>query len=97
LIGKSMPNLKRMMAAGATFKNYFVTDSPCCPSRTSIFTGKLPHDSGVYTNTPPWGGFDGFMKHGYEPLTFAVALRQAGSRRMRFTRRRSVTRAIFRI
>ena len=80
VLASSMPNLQRMMAEGATFTNYFVTDSLCCPSRTSIFTGKLPHNSGVFTNTPPWGGFGAFMKHDNAPLTFAVALHQAGYR-----------------
>ena len=80
VLTRSMPNLQRMMSEGATFTNYFVTDSLCCPSRTSIFTGKLPHNSGVYTNSLPFGGFGGFMEHGNAPVTFAVALHQAGYR-----------------
>ena len=30
---------------GLTFQNYFVSDSLCCPSRASIFTGNFPHDT----------------------------------------------------
>jgi N-acetylglucosamine-6-sulfatase len=78
VLNQSMPNLKKMMEEGATFTNYFVTDSLCCPSRSSIFTGKFPHNSGVFTNSPPWGGYGGFMAHNNEPHTFAVSLHEAG-------------------
>jgi arylsulfatase A-like enzyme len=78
VLDQSMPNLAQMMREGATFSRYFVTDSLCCPSRSSIFTGKLPHDTGVYTNTPPWGGYAGFEQHGNEAQTFAVSLHAAG-------------------
>ena len=46
------------------FDNYFVTDSLCCPSRSSIFTGRFPHDTGVFTNTGPDGGFGAFYAKG---------------------------------
>jgi arylsulfatase A-like enzyme len=73
-----MPNVLKMQKDGVTFSNYFVTDSLCCPSRSSIFTGQYPHDTGVYTNDPPDGGFEGFNSHGNESHTFAVALQKAG-------------------
>src|SRR6476620_1072743 len=38
-----MPQVKQMQAQGMTFTNYVVTDSLCCPSRSSIFTGRFPH------------------------------------------------------
>ena len=44
-----MPHVKKLEAQGATFKNYFVTDSLCCPSRASTFTGRYPHDTGIRT------------------------------------------------
>ena len=73
-LAKSMPNLAEMRREGMTFDNYFVTDSLCCPSRTSIFTGLLPHNSGVITNTPPDGGLAAFMAHNDDAKSFAVAL-----------------------
>lgn len=76
VLAASMPNLARMQKEGVTFTKYFVTDSLCCPSRTSIFTGLLPHNSGVYTNSPPDGGLEAFMAQGDDAKTFAVALHQ---------------------
>lgn len=78
VLADSMPNLMKMKSEGTTFANYFVTDSLCCPSRTSIFTGKFPHNTGVFRNQGPDGGFGAFMSHGNEPNTFAVALHAAG-------------------
>ena len=73
-----MPNVLAMQKEGTSFSNYFVTDSLCCPSRSSIFTGKLPHNTGVFTNTKPDGGYEAFLAHGNEPFTFAVALQRGG-------------------
>ena len=78
IIGKSMPNVGTMEKGGVSFANYFVTDSLCCPSRSSIFTGKLPHDTGVFTNTGSDGGFATFVKKGNTLETFAVALQSVG-------------------
>ena len=74
VLAQAMPNLAQMMHEGMTFDNYFVTDSLCCPSRTSILTGLLPHNSGVFTNTGKDGGYGSFMSHGDDAKTFAVAM-----------------------
>ncbi len=71
---KYMPNVQEMSSDGETFSRYFVTDSLCCPSRSSIFTGRLPHNTGVFTNTPPDGGFSVFRDNGQENDTFATAI-----------------------
>jgi N-acetylglucosamine-6-sulfatase len=74
-----MPHVQQMQREGMTFTNYFVTDSLCCPSRASIFSGRYPHNHGVLTNTPPTGGFSAFRR-GAEGETFATTLRSAGYR-----------------
>ena len=75
---KYMPHVLAMERNGATFTSYFVTDSLCCPSRASIFTGELPHDTGVYSNTGIDGGFRVFQRRGLDSKTFAVALAGVG-------------------
>jgi N-acetylglucosamine-6-sulfatase len=74
-----MPHVQQMQREGLTFTNYFVTDSLCCPSRASIFSGRYPHNHGVLTNTPPTGGFSAFRR-GAESETFATALQGSGYR-----------------
>ncbi|GAA2365250.1 hypothetical protein GCM10010170_063620 [Dactylosporangium salmoneum] len=72
-----MPEVQRLQHDGTTFTNYTVTDSLCCPSRSSIFTGKFPHDTGVFTNNAPDGGFNVFHSRD-ESNTFATALQGQG-------------------
>jgi arylsulfatase A-like enzyme len=73
-----MPHVVEMQKRGATFNNYFVTDSLCCPSRSSIFTGRFPHDTGIFTNTGSDGGFKEFHRRHHEQSTFATALQAVG-------------------
>src|SRR5262249_34042970 len=74
-----MPQVQRMQAEGMTFNRYTVTDSLCCPSRASIFTGRYPHTTGVLKNMGYDGGFGAF--HGPEEnSTFATALQRVGYR-----------------
>jgi N-acetylglucosamine-6-sulfatase len=73
-----MPQVAEMRKQGTTFTRYFVTDSLCCPSRSSIFTGKLPHNTGVFKNAGADGGYAAFNAHGNLSQTFAVALQKAG-------------------
>ena len=75
-----MPQVQALQRNGMTFNNYFVSDSLCCPSRSSIFTGDFPHDSGVFTNAGPMGGLTAFYSHDDENRTFNLALQNAGYR-----------------
>ena len=75
-----MPHVLAMERQGLTFTNYFVSDSLCCPSRASIFTGNFPHDTRIYGNFGSEGGFQAFHRRGEERHTFAVALQRAGYR-----------------
>jgi arylsulfatase A-like enzyme len=68
-------------AAGrCRFSNYFVTDSLCCPSRSSIFTGRFPHDTGIFRDTGSVGGFMAFHNRHHEQSIFATPLQAVGYR-----------------
>ena len=75
-----MPHVEQLQAQGTTFTNYLVTDSLCCPSRASIFTGCYPHDTGIFTNGGADGGFAQFHGRGEESVTFATRLQSRGYR-----------------
>jgi arylsulfatase A-like enzyme len=47
----STPNLDRLAAEGMIFRNAFVTNSICGPSRATVLTGQYGHLNGVPTNT----------------------------------------------
>ena len=72
------PHIVALEKQGETFTNYFVSDSLCCPSRSTIFTGLFPHDTKVLTNVGPTGGFQKFQSEGLDKKTWAVALRRRG-------------------
>lgn len=51
------PNLDRLMALGATFRNAFTVVSPCGPARASLLTGLYAFRHGVLRNgLPPKSG-----------------------------------------
>ena len=74
-----MPQVQQLQREGMTFDRYVVTDSLCCPSRASIFTGRYPHSTGVLKNMGDDGGFGAFHPV-EEKSTFATALQRAGYR-----------------
>jgi arylsulfatase A-like enzyme len=73
-----MPAVQGLESRGMAFQNYFVSDSLCCPSRSSIFTGNFPHDTGVFTNAGLDGGISAFYAHDDEQDSFNVGLHNAG-------------------
>lgn len=79
LINKQFaPHIVQLEQRGESFDHYFVADSLCCPSRSTIFTGLFPHDTKVATNLPPDGGFQKFQSEGLDKKTYAVALQKSG-------------------
>ena len=67
------PNIDALARAGMRFDRAFLTCSSCSPSRSSIITGRYPHNHEVYTNFPPDGGFERFAELGHEAKTVATA------------------------
>ncbi len=63
-----------------TYRNAFVSNPVCCPSRTSIFTSTYSHDNGVWTNKRPYGGWAAFAANGWPGSTIADALQGSGYR-----------------
>jgi arylsulfatase A-like enzyme len=73
---KYMPIVKsELMAKGATFKNAFVVNALCCPSRVTILKGTYSHTNRVYANIGPYGGYPNFAKDG---STIATWLNRGG-------------------
>jgi arylsulfatase A-like enzyme len=66
----------QLQAKGVTLENGFVVNPLCCPSRTTILTGKYSHSTGVYRNIPPHGGFQTFGSQ--DRSTIATWLHAAG-------------------
>ena len=48
------PNLDRLVAAGISFSNCFVSALSCAPARASLFTGMYPHTTGILKNADRW-------------------------------------------
>ena len=46
----STPNLDKLAKSGVRFENAYVTFPLCSPSRSSMFTGKMPHQVGINSN-----------------------------------------------
>lgn len=45
------PNLDRIAAEGVNFQNCYTPSPLCVPARMSLLTGKMPSETGCYTNT----------------------------------------------
>ena len=78
-----MPKLKSLLVdQGASFSNFFVSFSLCCPSRSTILRGQYAHNTQILGNQPPTGGFQKFNSLGEEKSTIATWLQDAGYRTM---------------
>jgi arylsulfatase A-like enzyme len=65
---------------GRQFTQAFAPTPICCPGRSTLLTGQLAHNIGVYTNAGDFGGWETFAANGGEDRTFAVDLQAAGYR-----------------
>lgn len=78
------PNIDRVAERGTRFTNYYVSDAPCLPSRTALFTGRL----GIHTGVINHGGLEADIRPQGEERRFnnmqgpyrswMTALRQQG-------------------
>ncbi|KAH7310577.1 alkaline-phosphatase-like protein [Stachybotrys elegans] len=69
---------KRLIDEGTLYKRHFCTTAVCCPSRASLWTGKLAHNTNVTDLNPPYGGFPIFVKNGHNENYLPVWLQQSG-------------------
>ncbi|MBA9075836.1 sulfatase [Rufibacter quisquiliarum] len=54
-----VPNLRKLLSQSLYFQNATCAAPKCIPSRASFFSGKYPHNTGVYQNGPNvWGTSD---------------------------------------
>jgi N-acetylglucosamine-6-sulfatase len=76
-----MPRLKSLLTdQGTTLSNYSVSVSWCCPSRSTTLRGQYAHNTQVWSNTAPNGGFGRFYGKKLEDSTIATWLKGAGYR-----------------
>jgi arylsulfatase A-like enzyme len=76
-----MPRLKSLMTdQGTTLSDYNVSVSWCCPSRSTTLRGQYAHNTKVWSNTAPNGGFGRFYGNKLEDSTIATWLKGAGYR-----------------
>jgi len=50
------PAMDRIAAAGTRFANAYCTSPLCCPSRSSLATGRYPHQTGYWDNALTYDG-----------------------------------------
>lgn len=63
------PNLDRLAADGVRFRNAFVVNSLCSPSRACLLSGRYSHGNGIWNNRTPLDG---------KLATYASVLRSEG-------------------
>lgn len=69
-----------LVRGGTSFDRFFVTNSWCCPSRSTILRSQYVHSHGVLTNTAPEGGFTKFYNSALERSTLGTWMKSAGYR-----------------
>lgn len=76
-----MGKTKRLLTdAGVEFENNFSSLSICCPARASMLRGQYAHNTTIFGNVYPNGGFRKVFLSGIEKDNVATWLRQSGYR-----------------
>ncbi|KAK4124278.1 Arylsulphatase [Parathielavia appendiculata] len=69
---------KHLIDKGTLYKHHYCTTAICCPSRVSLWTGKLAHNTNVTDVSPPYGGYPKFASQGFNNAYLPVWLQEAG-------------------
>ena len=78
---KYMPKTRNLLQEnGTSFRNAFVSDGLCCPSRATIMRGQYAHNTGVWSNRESDGGWRTYLDNGLERDNVATRLDAAGYR-----------------
>ena len=77
------PNIDKLAARGTRFNNVYITDAPCLPSRTALWSGRCGFHTGVVghggtTGQPFVEGPSRGFKDEFGTMGWMAALRQAG-------------------
>ena len=74
-----MPALQNnLVAGGVKFSNTVSTYPLCCPGRATIQRGQYPHNTKIYGNSEPQGGWEKFQRLGLHRSTMATWLHGDG-------------------
>jgi N-acetylglucosamine-6-sulfatase len=74
-----MPALQNnLVEAGVKFSNTVSTYPLCCPGRATIQRGQYPHNTRIYGNSEPLGGWEKFSRLGLHKSTVATWLDDRG-------------------
>ncbi|OJJ50209.1 hypothetical protein ASPZODRAFT_139525 [Penicilliopsis zonata CBS 506.65] len=70
---------KHLVDKGTSYRSHYCTTSVCCPSRVTLWTGKLAHNTNVTDVNPPYavGGYPKFISQGFNDNYLPVWLQQA--------------------
>jgi N-acetylglucosamine-6-sulfatase len=77
-----MPKTRSLLGQqGMHFREAYVSNALCCPSRATIMRGQYAHNTGVWGNiNGPNGGWEGYKYNGNEQDNVATRLNNAGYR-----------------
>jgi N-acetylglucosamine-6-sulfatase len=76
---KAMPALhSNLVSQGVEFTNMTSAFPLCCPGRAIMLRGQYAHNTHIYGNSLPAGGWEKFSRQGMQRSTIATWLNNAG-------------------